>query len=296
MKPHLVFVHGRSQHHKDAAALKNQWITALRRGLIAAGLEMPLPDDEIRFPYYGDALFDLTAGVPDSQVAQVIVRGNDAEDRLELEMQAAIIEEIRCKMGITEAQVADVVGAEVLEAGVLNKEWVHGILTAIDHHIPYGSGLSIALFTHDVYHYLRNPGARDVIENGVRQAMEPGVPTVVVSHSLGTVIAYNLLKREGKQNGWVMPLFVTLGSPLAVSAIRKAVAPNRYPEVVGQWFNALDKRDVVALYPLNDEFFPTDRAIENKTDVDNHTQNRHGIDGYLADPRVAAKIYQGLRL
>ena len=124
--------------------------------------------------------------------------------------------------------------------------------------------------------------------------MEPGVPTVVVSHSLGTVVAYNLLKREGKQNGWVTPLFVTLGSPLAVKAIRKAVAPNRHPEGVGTWFNALDERDVVALYPLNDAFFPTDPAVENKTDVDNPTENRHGIEGYLADPVVAAKIYEGV--
>jgi hypothetical protein len=48
------------------------------------------------------------------------------------------------------------------------------------------------------------------------------------------------------------------------------------------------------LYPLNDAFFPTDPAVENKTDVDNPTENRHGIEGYLADPVVAAKIYEGV--
>lgn len=294
MKPQLVFLHGRSQQHRDAAALKNQWIEELSRGMDAAGLEMPIPEDQIRFPYYGDTLFQLTEGA-DRDVAKVVVAGNDAEDALELEMQAAIIEEIRSKEGITDAQVAEIAGTDVLEAGVLNNEWVQAILKAIDNHVPYGSGLSIALFTKDVYHYLRNPGTRDAIESGVRQALEPGVPTVVVSHSLGSVVAYNLLKREGKQNGWLTPLLVTLGSPLAIRAIRRAVGPNRHPECVAKWFNALDERDVVALYPLNDAFFPTDPAIDNKTDVDNPTENRHGIEGYLTDTVVAARIYEALK-
>jgi hypothetical protein len=295
MNPQLVFIHGRSQQHKDGAALKRQWIEALRTGLAAADLEMPLPDDSVRFPYYGDTLFDLTKGVTADEVAEVIVRGSGGEDRLEREMQVAILEEIRRKAGITDAQLAQAAGTEVVEQGILNHEWVHGILTAIDRYVPHGSGLSIALFTRDVYHYLRNPGVRDTIENGVRAAMEPGVPTVVVSHSLGTVVAYNLLKREGQQNGWVTPLFVTLGSPLAVTAIRKAVGPNRHPECVGTWFNAMDERDVVALYPLDDAHFPTDPAVDNKTDVDNPTENRHGITGYLGDPVVAARIYEGLK-
>lgn len=295
MNRQLVFIHGRSQQHKDGAALKRAWIEALRKGLAAADLEMPLSDDSVRFPYYGDTLFGLTKGATVDEVAEVIVHGSDGEDRLEREMQAAILEEICRKAGITDAQLAQAAGTEVLEKGILNQEWVHGVLAAIDLYIPHGSGLSLALFTRDVYHYLRNPGARDQIENGVRRAMEPGVPTVVVSHSLGTVVAYNLLKREGQQNGWVIPLFVTLGSPLAVTAIRRAVAPNRHPECVGTWFNALDERDVVALYPLDDAHFPTDPAVENKTDVDNPTENRHGITGYLGDPVVAARIYEGLK-
>ena len=36
-------------------------------------------------------------------------------------------------------------------------------------------------------------------------------------------------------------------------------------------------------------------SITNKTNVNNHTDNRHGIVGYLDDPDVAKKIYQALR-
>lgn len=92
----------------------------------------------------------------------------------------------------------------------------------------------------------------------------------------------------------MIPLFVTLGSPLAVTAISSALAPDRHPKGVERWFNAMDERDVVALYPRNDAFFPTNPAIENKTD-NNATESRHGIEGHLADPVVATKINEALK-
>jgi hypothetical protein len=36
-------------------------------------------------------------------------------------------------------------------------------------------------------------------------------------------------------------------------------------------------------------------AIENKTDVDNFSANRHSIEGYLGDREVAAHIATALR-
>ena len=67
-----------------------------------------------------------------------------------------------------------------------------------------------------------------------------------------------------------------------------------HPACAEKWFNAMDDRDVVALYPLDSEHFDVDPAIENKTDVDNFTENRHSIDGYLSDPVVAKRIYEAL--
>jgi hypothetical protein len=89
----------------------------------------------------------------------------------------------------------------------------------------------------------------------------------------------------------VVPLFVTLGSPLGVSAIRQAMSPIEHPSCVGAWFNAMDERDVVALYPLTRERFDVDPPVVNKIDVQNHTDNRHGIGGYLDDEEVARRIH-----
>lgn len=289
----LVFVHGRAQEGKDALALKGEWINTLREGLAKSGLDLPISEADVRFPFYGDTLDDLVRGVPPEQVAEVIVRGDSADDE-ERAFIRAVIQEVQTKAGITDAEIGRVAGQAVLAKGPLNWEWLHGVLRAIDQNVPFASGASIALATNDVYQYLYNIGIRDQIEMGVRQAMRSDVPTVVVGHSLGTVVSYNLLRREGKQNRWNVPLYVTVGSPLAVKAIKKSLAPNKHPECVGKWFNAMDARDVVALYPLDDDNFPISPSIQNKTNVDNQTENRHGIAGYLNDKEVAKRIYDAL--
>lgn len=56
----------------------------------------------------------------------------------------------------------------------------------------------------------------------------------------------------------------------------------------------MDERDVVALYPFDKEHFPVDPEFKNKTNVDNKTDDRHGIAGYLGDQDVARRIYDAL--
>lgn len=289
----LVLIHGRAQENKDSIALKKEWLDAFRQGLAQGNLDLPLGDDAIRFPYYGDTLYGLVSGA--ATITEVVVRGDgSAAEKDEQRFQARVAMEIKEKLGISDDEVAALMSLEAQQRGVLNWEWVQALLQVIDNKVPGASAASVALATRDVYQYLRMPGIRDKIETGVRQAMVPDVPTVVVSHSLGTVVAYNLLRREGVQNRWKVPLFVTLGSPLGVTAIKQALAPIEFPPCVDHWFNAMDDRDVVALYPLTADRFGVDPAIENKTDVRNHTSNHHGIAGYLEDAVVARRIRQAL--
>jgi hypothetical protein len=296
----LIFVHGRAQEHKDAKALKQEWLEALDEGLRKSGLSLPLGDADIRFPFYGDTLFDLVSGRSASEAAAVVVRGTDA-DPAEERFMLAVLEEVRQKAGITDEQLTEVSGEVVVRRGPLNWEWVQGILRAVDRFVPNGSGAAIALATRDVYQYLTNAAVRQQIDDGVAQALTAGRDAVVVSHSLGTVVAYHLLSTQGVRNGWKTPLFVTLGSPLGISEIRKAVrasaGPLRCPPSASAWFNAMDERDVVALFPLTTSVFPldpTEPAIYNKTDIRNRTQNRHGISGYLDDVEVAKRIYDAV--
>lgn len=296
----LVFIHGRAQEGKDSVALKAEWIQALRDRLTALGLTLPLGDDDIRFPYYGDALYDLSSGA--SETTEVIVRGEGGDgdpDEFTQEVMAEIVahamERAKARGEVSDADLAAVAGDGVIERGILNWKAVQKALEWIDEKVPGASAASIALATRDVHDYLRNPGIQHFIESGVREGIPSGEEAVVVAHSLGTVVAYNLLRREGQARGWKVPLFVTLGSPLAVTAIKKALRPLQFPSVVSEWYNAMDPDDVVALYPLEPSRFAVPApGIENYTGVDNQTSNQHGIAGYLDDPEVARRIHRAL--
>lgn len=296
----LVLVHGRSQQQKNSVALKAEWLDALNEGLAKSDLTLPIPEKDVRFPFYGDTLYEMVRGESADNAAAVIVRGENSDDE-EKRFTRALMEEIRVKTGITEAQLAEIAGQQVVEKGPLNWEWFQTFLKAVDKYVPFGSGASIALFTYDVFQYLKSSNIRRAIDSGVSAAITPGVETVVVAHSLGTVVTYNLLRQQGTERGWKVPLLVTVGSPLAVTEIRSSLkdlsSPIRCPECVTKWFNAMDERDVVALYPLDTKHYqlnPADPAIENKLDVRNKTTNRHGIAGYLDDKEVARRIYDAL--
>ena len=223
MKRQLIFVHGRSQEHKDAQGLKDDWISALRAGLTKSNKKLPISEADVRFPYYGQALYDLVHDAPPHEVAEIIVKGSKDEARRAF--TESILNEVRRKLGVTDEEVIDIAGGDVVQKGLQNKTWVLAILRAIDKHVPGGSGATIASVTNDVYQYIRNPGVRDRIDEGVRKAFSVNDANVVVSHSLGTIVAYALIGREGKAANWQVPFFMTLGSPLAITMIKDSLKP-----------------------------------------------------------------------
>jgi len=300
MNRQLVFIHGRAQENKDSLALKAEWIADLKTGLEKSNLTLPIAETDIHFPFYGDVLYNLVAGKSAADAGEIIVRGaqDDTRERVFIK---AVLDEVLKENNIEDDDLVAIAGSDFIERGPLNNKWVLAVLRAIDARIPGGSGFAIALATHDVFKYLYDSNIRKIIENGVRATLNSTRETVVVSHSLGTVVAYTLLLRDGTQAGWKVPQFVTLGSPLAVTAIRAAlkatVAPAQCPQCVGKWFNARDDLDVVALYSLTKDHFPLSPetpSIENKIDIKNGTPNHHGISGYLGDRDVAKRIYDAL--
>jgi pimeloyl-ACP methyl ester carboxylesterase len=254
---------------------------------------MPIDEDAIRFPYYGNTLRDLTKGKSLDEAADVIVRGDDGAAELE-DFAAEVFLELKQRFDLTDAKLREAGGdPKALRRGILNWEWVQTILKGLEKYVPGSSGASVAVFTNDVHQYLSNFGFQAEINNGVTSAFDSAKETVVVSHSLGTIVAYQVLRTNADNHGWRIPMLVTLGSPLGITAIKRRLAPLKRPSAVKAWFNAMDEGDVVALYPLNPDVFRVTPAIENKI-VENHTENKHGIVGYLDVPEVAQRIYGAL--
>ena len=118
-------------------------------------------------------------------------------------------------------------------------------------------------------------------------------PFVVVSHSLGTIIAYDVLREEASRR-FDIPLLVTVGSPLAVQEIQDLVThPLEVPAGVRAWLNASDFRDVVALdHDIRPEYSPPERCTDVM--VTNSSANHHGIREYLSAPAVRDPILAAL--
>lgn len=295
MTRQLVFVHGRAQEGKESVGLKQKWVHAWEKGLAKSGLEIPLSDTQIRFPYYGDTLDQMVKGITAAEADRVVVRGPELVTARD-EFIRQYLAQVQEHAAITAPEVTAMLDQAVAERGVLNWEWVQGLLSVLDKKVPFASSASVALFTNDVFQYINLHEIRSTMDAGVRSAFTPGVETVVVAHSLGTLVAYNVLHEDASATQLKVPLFITLGSPLAVKVIKKSIKPIRHPACVGKWFNAMDRRDVVALFPLDADNFDITPAIENKCDIDNETSNRHGIDGYLSDATVAKRIYDAVMM
>ena len=285
----LLFVHGRGQGGSSVEVLKAQWMASLTRGAQKAHLSVPAGLD-VAFPFYGDQLDGFVKNADLPLTSNAHARGDLPDDYLQF--QGEVAEQIRQGTHISDEQVRSGIRSGIRNRRApLNWPWVQAILRAIDKH---GGGMNmqtLQLFTRDVYLYVTREDVHDAINLTVASKLSEE-PTVIVAHSLGTVVAYNILTTD-KRNLQV-PTFVTLGCPLGVRAIRERLTPLHYPQAVKSWFNAFDTRDVVALYPLDATNFPITPPVENDASVRNGTNNRHGIDGYLNDKTVATRVFQGM--
>lgn len=285
----LVLVHGRGQQRLDPAELKSKWLNTLRRG--AQKLGRTLPDTiDVTFPYYGDALDKLIRKYNIALTSDIQTRGSNVDDEF-LVFQAECAEAFRKGSGVTDAQVDAEYGANTKPKGPLNWEWVQAILRALDKHGGGISSTALESFSRDVFLYTTRADVREEIDRIVANSLTEE-PTVMVGHSLGSVVAYSVLQSD--RRSLRIPLYLTVGCPLGIRAIRDQFRPLRYPLPVKEWFNAFDTRDLVALYPLDRANFPVTPEIENYAAVKNSTGNRHGIAGYLDDPQVAQRLLDAL--
>jgi hypothetical protein len=120
----------------------------------------------------------------------------------------------------------------------------------------------------------------------------PG-PAVVVSHSLGTVIDYDVLREPAMVNRQV-PLLVTMGSPLGYSEIQDRVRkPLQVPTPVSRWTNVADLQDIVAFDNTLNNDFNGGMALIDLT-VDNVSPSNHAACGYLRTSAVRTAVSAAL--
>ncbi len=151
-----------------------------------------------------------------------------------------------------------------------------------------GSWLVTRLFLADVYDFFFDEARRQRMRQIFRNRLTFAGPVVVVAHSQGTMIAYDVL-RELKAADCDVRLFVTCGSPLGLPPVRerfekwtgKKKLP--WPECVQRWVNVARPGDVVC----SDLTLADEVAAPKGKRVEDHQvekrRNPHSIRGYLAE-------------
>jgi endonuclease G, mitochondrial len=285
--PQLVFLHGRSQQGRDPAVLRATWAGGLNRGLGLAGLP-PVDPAGVHLPFYGDVLQGLVSG--------------DAGARESVSSTASTVEAFA-----PEATGARAVYASLLEDAAHRRGFVQGLVETggteregfLDSVIgPLAPALGwLANVTHlddwfiaaafrDVALYLDDEGVREQVLRTVLAAMPTSGPTTLVAHSLGTVVALDVVTRLSPD---VQLRLITAGSPLGLDAVTKRLligGPER-PARLTRWVNAWCPADAVAIgCPLARTWGPG--VVEFVTA--NALDRAHDMAEYLSDPRVAREV------
>jgi len=296
----LFFVHGIGNEGRNARSISLEWLYALKSAWSRDGYPLDSVQFDARAAFYGDKLADLTRNwlsnelsIIDQGSAQVPAADFDLVV-LYQEYQAALLNSGR------QAPRRESEGVVVIdEMGFPHHSCVKSLAKAIEALSPENGSFLAKKFLPQAAVYLRRPGAATTIDNIVETQMLDHLgndsKAIVISHSLGTVVSYRILRNLGEAPRASM--FMTLGSPLASEAVQKILTPPRIrPVNVGTWINAADKRDFVALQPdLTDKTFGS-AEVQNLAGISNEDDNRHSIIGYLRNRIVSDAIWNAIDL
>lgn len=311
---HVTFIHGIS-NKPTRDELEEIWIRALASG--NNGINLPGEGVSTSMVYWADVLYPE----PDKNVAayesvEALTPKEidaDAQTRSPIAStseEASFISGLSFKLGGTMA------AAEAVEAIPPNRSLEGLPYERIPLPWPVKKAF-LETFLRDVHHYLFNttfsprPGTTYKVQDEIRKRFVAATnsikksdgPHIVVSHSMGTVIAYDCLKRV-KKTGHVDGL-ITIGSPLGLDEVQDKLQPewsrqNGYPteRLNSEWLNVFDRLDPVAGF---DPFIANDFQAEGKPkvndiEVSNSGAWRHSIVKYLKADALRRELGRMLEL
>ncbi|TGB15638.1 alpha/beta hydrolase [Streptomyces sp. MZ04] len=313
MTTRLVFVHGVGGP-RDTAAELGEWLRALTDGARAAGHSRRAPHllhggaVDVRFAYYGDLFTDdqaqgTTTSYDDaSHAASLVALMLEAVDEHMAEAEDAYEARVLLRARTQLAPEGDQQGAGDVLRQALNAA---NTLLAMPGLRKLGGWASDRLMVHQlgqVRRYLTRAapdraglGLDQRIRERVTRELDPSGPTVVVAHSLGTVVAFEALHDHAGS----VPLLVTLGSPIGMrTAVRSRMRPQplSVPAAVGGWLNFWDRDDFIVGRPQLEKCVDRNAAavLPVSRRVDSDGLWVHPAAKYLAAPGVAGPVIEAL--
>lgn len=291
----IAIIHGINNEANTPDTIERCWWEALTSSWTRLGFsEKPKP--VISVAYYADILAAAAKG----SITKAVEMGPAAG--VSTGFAVDLLKEYAQAAGVTQADLNAAaqkqnMPLEAVEQGIPHEGWVIAFADLLEKILP-DKGLNIAeLFLRQAAVYVSDKVLATKIDNKVRSDIfgERPDPTVVVAHSLGTVVTYRLLA-SAEQQARNVPLFVTLGSPLSVN-IMKPILPAKgaMPKPpIGQWVNGRRKDDFVTLgKPIVKASIGFDGVID-EIHIDNDESDKHSIAHYLGSPSISARVYNAL--
>jgi pimeloyl-ACP methyl ester carboxylesterase len=283
----IILVHGINNEKNSAEAIERDWIASLVSAA-APAVVAKLKAAEVVAPFYGKVLADWTEGrgAAPKPVAQAVEEPGSEE----AEFYREALEEIVPAAKVSEAEVQKEAFVDgPVEQGLPHDRRLLALVRALERVSPFHGSIALKILP-QAFTYLKRPGVADDIDAIVRPELEKG-PAIIIAHSLGTIVTFKLLRQGASP---AAPLYLTAGSPLAITAVKNAIGPRfARPKAVARWVNALDINDAVTLgKKLDEKTFA--EGIKNLYDIENGDEDRHSIIRYLKDKAIAEELAKTL--
>jgi hypothetical protein len=277
----VVAVHGIGNTYSGADLLESGWRAALLSSVALAGGRGELAPDDIECVFYGQVFRPPGRLLGDDAPSY---ETSDVEEGLEAELLGA------WWAAAAESDPA-VVPPDARTLGIRSS--VQSALDALLSSRFAGriSESTLIFWPKQVKAYLADPRIRSEIQDLFAKAIRPDTK-VVVAHSLGSVIAYEVLRSPVHDLGGEVSTLVTLGSPLGVRPVQERVAPDRtWPPGVAAWTNISDPLDFVAAVK---KLRPIFGGPLDDISVDNGLQ-AHDVTRYLTARETGEAVRRGLK-
>lgn len=167
------------------------------------------------------------------------------------------------------------------------------------------AGLVLGAKLEDLALYYDDEAKRELLRARLRKALvaNAGKRIMVIAHSMGSIIAYDVLRRLGRDDpSFRVEHLITIGSPLGLPHVKYKIYEEndqvRTPSVVARWSNLADRRDPVAAdVHLAGDYAPNAAGVEVRDDLvingyrgKKGDANHHKSYGYLRTPEISKLI------
>ena len=297
----IVFIHGMNQQRFDVIKMRTLWLELFQSGLDLNHLNIDVKDLDIDVPFYGDLLskhhvnnlLDLGTFLPKSlQGLKLPFHFKKKQDLLadvsphDIKMTDSYSQSSNPKINLN--HISKIVGDYTTFA---KNHTLKELMVFLNHYPKIHENL-VHKYLIETYLYLADPEFMHEVHHRILENLHPNQQHIIVGHSLGSVIAYNLMH---KVKNLRIHRFITLGSPLAFKVIQSRLHQpiSRPQHLDGDWINFYSPDDFLTAFPLCNEPFLFDPPIQN---IPIHTQisNPHKINGYITHSQVIQSIVQAL--